>query len=249
MSRRTGSFATGLGVVVLVVGTLAACRNTAPEAAPPDRATVAASAQGPATTSAPLASTPSTEPVPTSTTPATPAPASSTTTPSPRRTAASTRTPAPTTTTPSSRSTPRPTPTSGPTPSTTTTSPTSTTATATYEGQILALVNAERTAAGLPALTAQACPDEFAEPWSPHMAAEGQLSHQSLSPVLSRCGTRAAAENVGMNSSSSPASMVAAFMNSPGHRANILGASYTGIGIGAYRDSRGVWWVTQDFVG
>jgi uncharacterized protein YkwD len=248
MSRRTGSFATGLGVVVLVVGTLAACRNTAPEAAPPDRATVAASAQGPATTSAPLASTPSTEPVPTSTTPATPAPASSTT-PSPRRTAASTRTPAPTTTTPSSRSTPRPTPTSGPTPSTTTTSPTSTTATATYEGQILALVNAERTAAGLPALTAQACPDEFAEPWSPHMAAEGQLSHQSLSPVLSRCGTRAAAENVGMNSSSSPASMVAAFMNSPGHRANILGASYTGIGIGAYRDSRGVWWVTQDFVG
>jgi uncharacterized protein YkwD len=243
MSRRTGSFATGLGVVVLVVGTLAACRNTAPEAAPPDRATVAASAQGPATTSAPLASTPSTEPVPTSTTPATPAPASSTTTPSPRRTAASTRTPAPTTTTPSSRSTPRP------TPSTTTTSPTSTTATATYEGQILALVNAERTAAGLPALTAQACPDEFAEPWSPHMAAEGQLSHQSLSPVLSRCGTRAAAENVGMNSSSSPASMVAAFMNSPGHRANILGASYTGIGIGAYRDSRGVWWVTQDFVG
>jgi uncharacterized protein YkwD len=242
MSRRTGSFATGLGVVVLVVGTLAACRNTAREAAPPDRATVAASAQGPATTSAPLASTPSTEPVPTSTTPATPAPASSTT-PSPRRTAASTRTPAPTTTTPSSRSTPRP------TPSTTTTSPTSTTATATYEGQILALVNAERTAAGLPALTAQACPDEFAEPWSPHMAAEGQLSHQSLSPVLSRCGTRAAAENVGMNSSSSPASMVAAFMNSPGHRANILGASYTGIGIGAYRDSRGVWWVTQDFVG
>jgi uncharacterized protein YkwD len=243
MSRRTGSFATGLGVVVLVVGTLAACRNTAPEAAPPDRATVAASAQGPATTSAPLASTPSTEPVPTSTTPATPAPASSTTTPSPGRPAASTRTPAPTTTTPSSRSTPRP------TPSTTTTSPTSTTATATYEGQILALVNAERTAAGLPALTAQACPDEFAEPWSPHMAAEGQLSHQSLSPVLSRCGTRAAAENVGMNSSSSPASMVAAFMNSPGHRANILGASYTGIGIGAYRDSRGVWWVTQDFVG
>jgi uncharacterized protein YkwD len=242
MSRRTGSFATGLWAVVLVVGTLAACRNTAPEAAPPDRATVAASAQGPATTSAPLASTPSTEPVPTSTTPATPAPASSTT-PSPRRTAASTRTPAPTTTTPSSRSTPRP------TPSTTTTSPTSTTATATYEGQILALVNAERTAAGLPALTAQACPDEFAEPWSPHMAAEGQLSHQSLSPVLSRCGTRAAAENVGMNSSSSPASMVAAFMNSPGHRANILGASYTGIGIGAYRDSRGVWWVTQDFVG
>jgi uncharacterized protein YkwD len=249
MSRRTGSFAAGVGAFVLVVGTVGACRNTAPEAAPPDRATVAASAQGSATTSAPLTSTPSTEPASTSATPATPVPATSTTTtPSTRRTATSTRTPTTTTTTPS-RSTPRPSSTSAATPSTTPSPPPSTTSTDTYEGQILALVNAERADAGLPALAAQACPDEFAEPWSPHMAAEGGLSHQSLSPVLSRCGAHAAAENVGMNSSSSPASMVAAFMNSPGHRANILGASYTGIGIGAYRDSRGVWWVTQDFVG
>lgn len=81
------------------------------------------------------------------------------------------------------------------------------------------------------------------------MAAEGRLSHQSLNPVLSRCGARAAAENVGMNSSASAADMVAGFMNSPPHRANILNGSYTGIGIGAYRDARGVWWVTQDFVG
>jgi uncharacterized protein YkwD len=81
------------------------------------------------------------------------------------------------------------------------------------------------------------------------MAAEGQLSHQSLSPILSRCGAHAAAENVGMNSSASPADMVAGFMGSPPHRANILNASYTGIGIGAYRDARGVWWVTQDFLG
>ena len=118
-----------------------------------------------------------------------------------------------------------------------------------YESQILALVNAERSAAGLRPLAAQTCPDGFAEPWSPHMAAEGRLSHQSLNPVLSRCGGHAAAENVGMNSSASPGDMVAGFMGSPPHRANILNGSYTGIGIGAYRDARGVWWVTQDFVG
>ncbi|HVD62704.1 MAG TPA: CAP domain-containing protein [Lapillicoccus sp.] len=245
MSRRTGSFAVGAGAVVLLIGSLAACRNTASEAASPDRAAVTASARATTTTSAPLASTSSTEPTPTGTT--SPSATTTTTTPSARRTATPTRTPAPSTT--ASRSTPRPTATSAPTPPATPSPPPSTTGTATYEGQILALVNAERTAAGLPALTAQACPDEFAEPWSPHMAAEGGLSHQSLGPVLSRCGARAAAENVGMNSSSSPASMVAAFMNSPGHRANILGASYSGIGIGAYRDSGGVWWVTQDFVG
>jgi uncharacterized protein YkwD len=113
----------------------------------------------------------------------------------------------------------------------------------------LSLVNAQRSSAGLRPLAAQACPDGFAEPWSPHLAAEGRLSHQPLGPVLSRCGAHAAAENVGMNSSASAADMVAGFMASPPHRANILNAAYTGVGIGAYRDNRGVWWVTQDFVG
>ncbi|MEP6651239.1 MAG: CAP domain-containing protein [Lapillicoccus sp.] len=151
----------------------------------------------------------------------------------PRATAKATPTPTPTPT-PSPKPTPPPPPQTG---------------TAAYESQILALVNAERAAAGLRALSAQPCPDGFAEPWSPTMAAAGGLSHQALEPLLSRCGAHAAAENVGMTSARDPAAMVSLFMNSPGHRANILGASYTGIGIGAYRDSRGVWWVTQDFVG
>ena len=114
---------------------------------------------------------------------------------------------------------------------------------------MLTLVNAERAVAGVAPLTAQACPDGFAEPWSPRMAAEGRLSHQAISPVISRCGGHTAAENVGMNSSPSPVSMVASFMDSPPHRANILNPAYTSIGVGAYRDARGVWWVTQDFLG
>ena len=114
---------------------------------------------------------------------------------------------------------------------------------------MLDLLNAERAAVGAGPLTAQSCPDSFAEPWSPKMAAAGGLSHQSLSPLLSSCGARAAAENVGMNSNQSVEAMMTGFMNSSGHRANILNPRYTGVGIGAYRDSRGVWWVTQDFVG
>ncbi|HEY8307696.1 MAG TPA: CAP domain-containing protein [Lapillicoccus sp.] len=110
-------------------------------------------------------------------------------------------------------------------------------------------MNAQRSSAGLRPLSAQSCPDSFAQPWSPKMAAAGGISHQSLGPILSRCGARAAAENVGMTSDQDPAAMVALFMGSPPHRANILSGSYTGIGIGAYRDARGVWWVTQDFVG
>jgi uncharacterized protein YkwD len=114
---------------------------------------------------------------------------------------------------------------------------------------MLQLINAERAAVGAGPLTAQSCPDSFAEPWSPKMAQDGAISHQSLGPFLSRCGVSTAAENVGMTSSQAPESMMSAFMNSSAHRANILNAAYKGVGIGAYRDSHGAWWVTQDFVG
>jgi len=38
------------------------------------------------------------------------------------------------------------------------------------------------------------------------------------------------------------------WMNSPGHRANILSPRFTRIGIGAVRTTSGRWWATQDFV-
>ena len=114
---------------------------------------------------------------------------------------------------------------------------------------MIVLINAERAKVGAPALIAQSCPDGFAEPWSPTMAAAGGLSHQALGPLLSSCGARAAAENVGYNSNPTPEAMMAGFMGSSGHRANILNPALKGVGVGAYRDARGVWWVTQDFVG
>jgi uncharacterized protein YkwD len=114
---------------------------------------------------------------------------------------------------------------------------------------MLTLLNAERAAAGAGPLTAQSCPDSFAEPWSPKMAADGGLSHQSLGPILSRCGVSTAAENVGMTSDQTPESMMNGFMGSSGHRGNILNPAYTGVGIAAYKDAQGLWWVTQDFVG
>ena len=114
---------------------------------------------------------------------------------------------------------------------------------------MIALINGQRSAAGLGALVAQSCPDGYAEPWSPHMAAAGGLSHQSIGTILSGCGARAAAENVGMTSDQTPDALMALFMGSPDHRANILNPALKGVGVGAYRDAGGVWWVTQDFVG
>ena len=225
-----------LGAVALAGAVLASGLVACSAPAPPTVQTVDAPTSSTTPSATPETST-SSPAMTTSTTSATTAPGA---TPSPTPPSRST-----------ARTTPPPTPNKTPTPAPQPAAPTTPPQTGTdaYESQVLALVNAERTAAGLRPLAAQACPDGFAEPWSPRMAAAGSLSHQSLGPILTRCDARTAAENVGMNSSQSPISMVAAFMGSPPHRANILNPAYTGIGIGAYRDARGVWWLTQDFVG
>ncbi len=54
-------------------------------------------------------------------------------------------------------------------------------------------------------------------------------------------------ENVGYGGS--VASLHEAFMNSPGHAANVLHASYTHVGVGARRDDNGTMWVTIIFSG
>ncbi|MPN28838.1 hypothetical protein SDC9_176283 [bioreactor metagenome] len=56
---------------------------------------------------------------------------------------------------------------------------------------------------------------------------------------------RAAGENIAMGYSSA-AAVVEGWMNSPGHRANILNASFTHIGVGYYAE--GHYW-TQMFIG
>jgi len=250
MSDPRGRFAaTALGAACLAVGVTAcsepaatvsrvAVAPTSP--APPIAAPTTTDTASPASTASP-----SDTAAPTT---AAPTPAPTSVPPPPR--SAPTRTSTPRgTPSPGARPAPSPSPSPAPKPASVPPPPPPQSGTDAYESQILALVNAERSAAGLRPLAAQTCPDGFAEPWSPHMAAEGRLSHQSLNPILNRCGGHAAAENVGMNSSAWPGDMVAGFMGSPPHRANILNGSYTGIGIGAYRDAPGVWWVTQDFVG
>ena len=242
MSQARDRFAaTLLGAAGLVVG-LSACSEPAPTVVRVADAPATAGSPAPAPTSSPPSVTPEVTP---EVTPSTTSPTTTASTPTRAPTSVP---PPPRSTSPARGSTPRATPSPTVKPPTTPPPP-APAGTDAYESQILALVNAQRSAAGLRPLTAHACADGFAEPWSPHMAAEGRLSHQSLGPVLSRCGAHTAAENVGMNSSASAADMVAGFMNSPPHRANILNASYTGIGVGAYRDARGIWWVTQDFVG
>jgi uncharacterized protein YkwD len=115
-----------------------------------------------------------------------------------------------------------------------------------YVNRIVALVNAQRAAHGLRPLIWSPCATRFAAPWSTRMAARNTLVHQSLAPIL-RCPARTAGENIAYGNVSAD-QMMSMWMNSPGHRANILSPRYTRIGVGAVRTSSGRWWATQDFV-
>jgi uncharacterized protein YkwD len=113
--------------------------------------------------------------------------------------------------------------------------------------QIAALVNNERAAAGLAPLKASGCAQTFAVTWSTHMAATADFSHQSLTPIMTGCGARGAGENIAYGATSA-AQFMDLWMNSAGHKANILRASFTHLGVGVVRASDGRWYATQDFL-
>jgi uncharacterized protein YkwD len=118
---------------------------------------------------------------------------------------------------------------------------------AAYESRILVLVNSERAKQGLHPLALVSCADGFANSWAASMAATGNFAHQSLTPIMQSCAARGAGENIAYGNVNADA-MMTMWMNSPGHRANILNGSYTGIGIGAVETSAGRWYGVQDFV-
>ena len=104
--------------------------------------------------------------------------------------------------------------------------------------EVLELVNKERAAAGLSLLTLDSSLSKVAESHSVDMARNNYFSHTNLNGLspfdrLKNAGIsyKTAGENIAGNSSNSGA--VNAWMNSSGHKANILNNSfnYTGIGV------------------
>ena len=117
------------------------------------------------------------------------------------------------------------------------------------EGRALQLINQERASAGLPALQMSGGARTVARAWSAQMASSGMAHNPDLSGDLARAGVTGwmtIGENVGYGGSVD--GIHAMFMGSSGHRANILKAAYSQVGIGVVR-SGGTVWVTLDFVG
>ena len=104
--------------------------------------------------------------------------------------------------------------------------------------EILSLVNKERAAAGLSALELDTKLNEVATEKARDMAVNNYFSHTSPtygSPfdMLSEFGVsyRTAGENIAYGQTSEE-QVMNDWMNSPGHRANILNANYTKLGVG-----------------
>ncbi len=121
-----------------------------------------------------------------------------------------------------------------------------------YEQEVVRLVNAQRAQNGLKPLAENWELSRVARYKSADMASRRYFSHESPtygSPyqMMRNFGIsfRSAGENIAYGQRT-PAAVVGAWMNSSGHRANILSSSYTQIGVG-YHEAGNYW--TQMFIG
>lgn len=114
--------------------------------------------------------------------------------------------------------------------------------------QLFSLINQDRAAQGLPALAWNDQLGSLAQTWSEQMSRSGALTHQDLDALQANpfmAAWRSLGENIYMGATDA-GSANTTWMNSPGHRANIL-HGFTDVGIGTTRDSSGILWVVADF--
>lgn len=116
--------------------------------------------------------------------------------------------------------------------------------------EILSLVNAERRAAGVGELvlneslcaSAQVRAEEISRVWS-HNRPDGSSCFTAIT-----ISYRTAGENIAYGQST-PQAVMTSWMNSAGHRENILTADFTQLGVGCYRAENGILYWVQLFIG
>ena len=163
--------------------------------------------------------------------------------------ATATATPPPSTPTP-----PQPSPSAPPTSTAPSPSPTeSPTGNAAFEAEVVTIVNQERAKVGCPAVTVDDRLTAAARAHSADMAARNYFSHTTPEGVdfatrITNAGYRwsGAGENIAKGQRT-PQEVMTSWMNSDGHKANILNCGYKNLGVGVAADSSGTLLWTQDF--
>ncbi|MFJ8312535.1 MULTISPECIES: CAP domain-containing protein [unclassified Streptomyces] len=125
------------------------------------------------------------------------------------------------------------------------------TAEAAAAATVMSLVNQQRAQAGCMPVKSDAALASLATAFSDDMAARGFFDHtdpDGKSPWdrAAKAGIQGlGGENIARGQADAKAVMDA-WMNSPGHRANILNCEYKSLGVGVHFGPGGPWW-TQDF--
>ena len=132
-----------------------------------------------------------------------------------------------------------------------TSAPVAVTAQAAAEAEVLKLVNDERAKVGCSPVAANSSLSELAENFSDAMAAQDFFDHTDPSGATpwdraAKLGiTSLGGENIARGQADA-AAVMDAWMNSPGHKANILNCDFKTLGVGVHFGTGGPWW-TQDF--
>lgn len=106
----------------------------------------------------------------------------------------------------------------------------------TYAGELFDQTNAVRTDEGLPAVEQSACAQAAALDRADALVGAAELTHASLTGVITQCApASAAAENLS-RAAAEPADVVAAWLDSPGHRSNLLDPDLAELGVGCVLD-------------
>lgn len=124
---------------------------------------------------------------------------------------------------------------------------TTTTGISNYANEVIKLVNQERAKAGLSALSTNATLTSAANKRAEETVVS--FSHTrpngtQFSTVFKEYGVsyRAAGENIAYGQKT-PQEVVTGWMNSPGHRANILNGNFGKIGVGVHQNNGVIYWV------
>ncbi|MFF4056804.1 CAP domain-containing protein [Streptomyces sp. NPDC001668] len=119
------------------------------------------------------------------------------------------------------------------------------------EAEVLRLVNVERAKVGCSPVAANSALTGLAQAFSKAMATQGFFDHTDPSGAspwdrAAQAGiTSLGGENIARGQADA-AAVMEAWMNSPGHKANILNCDFKTLGVGVQFGAGGPWW-TQDF--
>jgi len=121
----------------------------------------------------------------------------------------------------------------------------------TVDNGVFQAMNADRQANGLPQLAWSPKLADTAGKWAGHEATVNKMYHQDLTTLLyspTYSGWSTLGENLLVGPGNMPIpDMESAWMNSPGHRANILNPAFNAVGVGHVLGPDGRIWVVVDF--